>query len=455
MSHVSIFFEFESTFKHGNIEAKHMFDEMSTRVSSKAVEENSLVTTVIQSTYATTGVSHVAADNHSPKVFDEILHNGCAKVFVEVQSYAPINMPDEEAMGPESSKVQPTRQIEFKTFEHTYLAEIFMKPETIVELYPDKYFMENVDDILVNEILLDEMIYDDEHGKANLEFNNHQKLSQFPFDLGANFLNVTILVNATDHYVWDPGISPEFMALTGSIENMKAHALFEEVRKGSCLFEKLYDWEHVGRVEMGVEYSFSFRYSCASYKLLGESIAHLFLHSFDGAPTHLEAQYMITQLRYFRSGRIWCHYEIAYLIVVMHWLLMELIRYEEKTTRYRCIDFVCKILVRIRCYVGFANSAVLKLHQPSIFLALYTNKEGWMNKVQANFLKLEKGLRFLNLMEESKFEHINAQYVIIVYMLGRSSQFVHAGKYMSEVVEFKDLDLLDVGLNMKPLRGLA
>ncbi|XP_009759066.2 uncharacterized protein [Nicotiana sylvestris] len=93
--------------------------------------------------------------------------------------------------------------------------------------------------------------------------------------------------------------------------------------------------------------------------------------------------------------------------------------------------------------------------KPSIVLALYTNKEGWKRKVQANFLKLEKGLQFLNLMEESKFAQNNAQYVIIVNMLGRSSQFVHAGKYISEVVKFKDLDLLDVGLNMEPLKGLA
>lgn len=73
------------------------------------MEENSPVTAVTQSTNANTCVSHFAVDlddNHSPKVFDEMLHSGCAKVFAQVQSYDPINMPDEEAMGPESNKVQ-------------------------------------------------------------------------------------------------------------------------------------------------------------------------------------------------------------------------------------------------------------------------------------------------------------------------------------------------------------
>lgn len=181
-----------------------------------------------------------------------------------------------------------TQQIEFKTFEHTYVAEFFMEPETIAELCPDKYFMENVDGIPANEILLDEMTHGDEHGKSNVEFNDHHKLSRFPFDLGSNFLDVTMPVTETVLCVWDPGISPEFMALTDSIKNMKAHVLFEEVRKGSCLFAKLYDWQPVGGVETGVECSSNFRNSCTSYKLLGESIAHLFLYSFDGALIHLE-----------------------------------------------------------------------------------------------------------------------------------------------------------------------
>ncbi|OIT29809.1 hypothetical protein A4A49_16541 [Nicotiana attenuata] len=40
-------------------------------------------------------------------------------------------------------------------------------------------------------------------------------------------------------------------------------------------------------------------------------------------------------------------------------------------------------------------------------------------------------------------------------MLGRSSQLVHAGNYIYDAVEFMDMDLLDIGLNMKPFRGLA
>ncbi|OIT03831.1 pentatricopeptide repeat-containing protein [Nicotiana attenuata] len=272
--------------------------------------------------------------------------------------------------------------LEDKTFEHTYVAEFFMEPETIAELCPDKYFMENLDGIPANEILPDEMTHEDEHRKSNVEFNDHHKLSRFPFDLASNFLDITMPVTATILCVWDPGISSEFRALTDSIENMKAHALFEEVKKGSCLFAKLDEWEHGGRVEMSVEYSCDFRNSCASYELPGESIAHSFMYSFDGVPTHLEAHYMITQLS----------------------------------------------------YVRVPNSTVLKLHQPSKVLAMMADKEGWKSTVQANFLKLDKGMHYVNLMEESKLEHDNAQYVIIVDMFGRSSQLVHAENYIYEIV---------------------
>nr|XP_016481432.1 PREDICTED: uncharacterized protein LOC107802434 [Nicotiana tabacum] len=242
----------------------------------------------------------------------------------------------------------------------------------------------------------------------------------------------------------------------------------------SCLFAKLYDWVPVGGVEMGVECSCNFQNFCKSYKLLDESIAHSFLYSFDGAPTHLEErckptffinqqfqhralspgwqQSIITQLRYFRSGIIWCHYEIAYLIVVMYWLLMELINYEEDITRY---SPVYKILMMLFCWVIVPNSKVLKLHLPSKVVALFADKEGWKSKVPTHLLKLDKGLYCLSLMDEVKLEHENARYVLIVYMLGRSSQLVHAGNNIYEVVEFMDMNLLVVGVNMKPFRGLA
>ncbi|OIT26531.1 mitochondrial import inner membrane translocase subunit tim10 [Nicotiana attenuata] len=179
---------------------------------------------------------------------------------------------------------------------------------------------------------------------------------------------------------------------------------------------------------------------------------HSFLYSFDGAPTHLEEQSIITQLRNFRSGIICCHCEIAYLIAVMHWLLMELIHYEEDITRY---SPVYKILMMLSCWVGVPNSKVLKLYQPSKVLALFADKEGWKSKAPAHLLKLDKGLHCLNLMEESKLEHDNAHYVLIVYMFGRSSQLVHPGNYIYEAAAFVDMDLLVVGVNMKSFRGLA
>ncbi|XP_033517619.1 uncharacterized protein [Nicotiana tomentosiformis] len=149
---------------------------------------------------------------------------------------------------------------------------------------------------------------------------------------------------------------------------------------------------------------------------------------------------------------MWCHCKIVYLIVVMHWLLMELIHYEEDITHY---NPVYKILIMLSCWVEVPNSKVLKLHQPSKILALFADKKGWKSKAPTHLLKLDKGLHYLNLMEESKLEHDNARYVLVVYMLGRSSQLVHAGNYIYEIAEFMDMDLLVVGVNMKPFRGLA
>ncbi|OIT31171.1 hypothetical protein A4A49_36213 [Nicotiana attenuata] len=361
------------------------------------------------------------------QVFYEMSNSRCPTVYAKAQSDAPVEMITEEATCPKSSKVQlfaespqraipvkyvtaPSldhvqRQIEFEIFEDMYLAKFLMEPAIIEDLCLDKLFMENED-----------------------------------------------VIPRTNLSVWDPELSSKFMALTSSTKKEEAHTLFEDLRKRACLFAKLYDWQPVGGVPMAIECSCYFQNSCTSYNLLGESIAHSFLYSFDGAPSHLEEQYMLTQFRYFRSGLMWCHCEIAYLVVVMHWLLIELIHYEEDIT---CYSPVYKILMMLSCGVGVPASTVLTLHQPSKVLAMLADKEGWKSKVQANFLKLDKGLHYFNLMEESKLEHDNAQYVIIVDMLGRSSQLVHAGNYIYDTIEFMDMDLLDVGLNMKPFRGLA
>ncbi|KAK4342478.1 hypothetical protein RND71_038294 [Anisodus tanguticus] len=53
--------------------------------------------------------------------------------------------------------------------------------------------------------------------------------------------------------MWDPGISFDFMDVTGSPDNVDAQTLFEEIRNlWSCLFAKLSDWEKLGGVELGV-----------------------------------------------------------------------------------------------------------------------------------------------------------------------------------------------------------
>lgn len=77
-SNVSNFCEFESIFEDGNSEVKHMFDEMPTKGFPKAIEEICSVTVACHDTNANIHTSNFAAnldDNHSPKIFDKILHS--------------------------------------------------------------------------------------------------------------------------------------------------------------------------------------------------------------------------------------------------------------------------------------------------------------------------------------------------------------------------------------------
>ncbi|OIT07320.1 hypothetical protein A4A49_00152 [Nicotiana attenuata] len=59
----------------------------------------------------------------------------------------------------------------------------------------------------------------------------------------------------------------------------------------------------LGRVDMHVEHNGNFIKSCALCKLLGESIANLFICSFDDATGQIEEQYIVDLLRSFSSGR--------------------------------------------------------------------------------------------------------------------------------------------------------
>ncbi|OIT35990.1 hypothetical protein A4A49_61238, partial [Nicotiana attenuata] len=196
------------------------------------------------------------------------------------------------------------QKIKIVSFEDMYLAEFFMEPETIEDLCLDNFCMENEDSISTSDKTSDEIMPDVEHGKSTMGFIDRHNLSRYPFYCGANFFIVTIPITARDHCVWDPGISSKFRALAGSTENMEAHKLFEEARKRrSYLFANLHAWEHAGGVARGVECSCNFRNSHASYKLLSESIALSFLCSFDGAPTHIEEQYIIDQFRHLQSGK--------------------------------------------------------------------------------------------------------------------------------------------------------
>nr|XP_016449173.1 PREDICTED: uncharacterized protein LOC107774208 [Nicotiana tabacum] len=116
----------------------------------------------------------------------------------EVQSDAPIELPDEEATIPESSKVQlfdnsshrdmperyvnttsldrgsTERKIEFEILEDMYFSDLFMGLETIVNLYLDTPFMENGDGILTDKMPSDETIPDVGHGNASGEVEHDE-----------------------------------------------------------------------------------------------------------------------------------------------------------------------------------------------------------------------------------------------------------------------------------------
>ncbi|KAH0691027.1 hypothetical protein KY289_018385 [Solanum tuberosum] len=62
-------------------------------------------------------------------------------------------------------------------------------------------------------------------------FIDQRLLTQFQFNLGATTSVVPVHEIASNLYVWDPGISFEFLFRTGSNTNVETHALFEEITK--------------------------------------------------------------------------------------------------------------------------------------------------------------------------------------------------------------------------------
>ncbi|OIT29252.1 hypothetical protein A4A49_16113 [Nicotiana attenuata] len=137
-SNVSNFCEFESIFEDGNSEVMHMFDELPTKGFPKAIEEIYSFTAACHDTDASTHTSHFAAnleDNHSPKIFDKMLHSCFPNVIVEAQSDAPIN--DEEARDSDTQWFSKSIQRDFlmtKQTEQSAFTEILpMKYEGIFE----------------------------------------------------------------------------------------------------------------------------------------------------------------------------------------------------------------------------------------------------------------------------------------------------------------------------------
>ncbi|KAG5617596.1 hypothetical protein H5410_017420 [Solanum commersonii] len=199
----------------------NMLDEMSIGVFTKKREE-------------TSSASSCVADldySKSPKVFNECFPSCCPLLVADVQPDTLNKMLDEEAPGPNHSVAQlidvcspkdmskryvtaislvrssNIPKIEFETCEDLYLAEFFLEPATIEDLYYEKQIPEIENCIPQSTMPLDDMMLVIKHENYTEELNAHNILCQFPFNPGATFLNVVVQETVVNFYVWNPGIS--------------------------------------------------------------------------------------------------------------------------------------------------------------------------------------------------------------------------------------------------------
>ncbi|KAG5630347.1 hypothetical protein H5410_002064 [Solanum commersonii] len=94
-----------------------------------------------------------------------------------------------------------------------YLAEFFLEPETIEDLYLVNLFLEIEDSIPRSNMPSNEMLVK-EDGKSTDEFSAHNILCQFSFNPGGI---VVVYENVMNLCIWDPGITFKFKALIGTV----------------------------------------------------------------------------------------------------------------------------------------------------------------------------------------------------------------------------------------------
>ncbi|KAG5626761.1 hypothetical protein H5410_011979 [Solanum commersonii] len=143
---------------------------MSTGVSTKEVQETSSASRFIAD----------LEDIQPLKSLNNFFHSCCPKIVAEVQTETPIKMIDEESPGYECSKVQ---------------------------VFPKRYAKEIEDNIPPSNMSSNEMMLVVERGIPTDEFNVHNILCQFSFNPSVNSSIVFVHGTATNHCVWDPGIS--------------------------------------------------------------------------------------------------------------------------------------------------------------------------------------------------------------------------------------------------------
>ncbi|KAH0754155.1 hypothetical protein KY290_024425 [Solanum tuberosum] len=153
----------------------NLFDEMSTGVFTKEVQETSSASRFVDD----------LEDIQPFKSLNEFFHSCCPKVVAEVQPETPIEMLDDESPGPKRSEVQ-----------------LF-----------DECFQRDISKRYISATYID-------HEKSRDEFNVHNILSRFSLNARVNSFVVSVNGTTKNHSVWDPGIRFNSLAPTGYTDTM-------------------------------------------------------------------------------------------------------------------------------------------------------------------------------------------------------------------------------------------
>ncbi|KAH0749414.1 hypothetical protein KY290_028646 [Solanum tuberosum] len=194
----------------------NMFDEMSTRVFTKDIQE----------TFSPSSFVADLDDIQSPRVFDECFPSCCPMIVAEVQPDTPNDMLDEESPGPKHNEAQLFDDCSPKDMSKRYVTTTFLdhgskKSKIEFETFDNIYLAELENSIAQSNMSLDELMFIVEHGKFTCEFSTHNILSQFSLVPAADIFLITVPVIAIDICVGDPGICLEFLALTDFTENIE------------------------------------------------------------------------------------------------------------------------------------------------------------------------------------------------------------------------------------------